>query len=531
MTRVAGLIALAMLSSCYALVDFGGLSGGTTVGADGGPGAGSPDGGTSVGTETSSVRLLTKNIYGPPSASFPIEYAGGGTGLELRFVDASNRVAHASPVGAPSGAGNGSVTLPATAGIYSVELRNAAGGISFGQATVSHAVSTFTSAQRTTTPSFGPYAVWPETSLVVGDFSGDGRPDLILASGTDGSGALSGEGIYPYTSSGTILAAGTPTALPGRRICAMKLIDANGDGAADLVFADERANLNVMDVCVVTNKAGIGSAPNCITIDATGAGRPSCIGGIAVGDFDRDGRTDVVVAGGRVSSSSWTEKTLFFFRNGPTAVLASAGFVSLPSTAPYQSIASGDLDDDGRLDLVANGGAPSRVHPFIATTQGFVFSPPTLVAPAHGDYAYDQLTLAYLNADGKPDILLTHPDGPSSVLHSTGNTYTAAAIPTFAEQHGARFAVLDPNVDGVLDVFIPYKNRLLANNTIGALRKTLPTLLDSVSPSTQNSIFGAATLASWSYATPAFADFDADGKIDVLLFSAATLQFEVLKGN
>ena len=40
-------------------------------------------------------------------------------------------------------------------------------------------------------------------------------------------------------------------------------------------------------------------------------------------------------------------------------------------------------------------------------------------------------------------------------------------IPGFTEQHGSRMHVLDFDVDGMVDIFIPYKNRFLAMNRVG----------------------------------------------------------------
>ncbi len=478
-----------------------------------------------------------ENIYGAPGASFVISFGGGppAANLSLGFRNTANALSYTSAVSA-----SGGVTLPPKAGIYGVELRDTTTGlVSYGQSTVTNVVSGFTSIQQVTLPAFTPFgSIWPQVSMTAGDITGDAYPDLVIASGyAAADGSVSNPGFYIYPWSNGSFSAATTIPLAGRLICAATLLDVDADGDNDILFVDNIMATYAFDICTMTNNgSGSFSAPSCISEIGTSASMFRAVGGMALADFDRDGHMDLAISGGLVDTASagtTSTKDVRIYRNtAPGFTLTKT--ISASSTIAFTSTVIGDVNDDGLLDIVTNGGSPAAVHVFNATGD-FSFSDPTQLTgnqtdPSGAFYA-DQVTLGYLNADGALDILLSHTNGPSSVFFSGSTGYAMSTIPNFTEQHGARFHVLDLNTDGVDDIILPYKNRLLANNTYGALWANANNITATASPATTNSIYGSATTSSWVEGNLVFSDFDNDGKLDAVNFATYIMTLEALKGH
>jgi hypothetical protein len=406
--------------------------------------------------------LLTKNLYGVPQSTVTIGYTSNAASLTLRFENQAHVVVFSEPV--PM---DGTVQLPSEPGVYRVMLEDDLSHLrSYGQASVTNPTTTFASIQQGTTTGFGAWGnVWPDTAMAVGDIDGDGHPDLVLASGKDDQNALVGEGIYRFTWQPSTQALVAQPAIPlvGRLICGMNLADMDADGDVDIVFADQRNATSQFDVCVMTNDGtGAFAAPVCTTDTGTTKNHMLCVGGIAVADFDRDGLPDVAVAGGFQNDATTTSLTaeLRVFHNLGASGLDEKDAFSASGDA-FQSIAIADMNDDGRLDLVAYGQTPPRLAVLLATTD-LTFDAPIKYASVHGDFNYDQVVLAYMNDDTTPDAFVVHTDGPSSLFMSDDQrNLTAKQVPTFAAQHEARFVKLELVVDGQLDVVIPFMNRLL----------------------------------------------------------------------
>jgi hypothetical protein len=168
--------------------------------------------------------------------------------------------------------------------------------------------------------------------IVVGDFNGDGIPDLAV--GNQGSFTVSlllGNGDGTFQSARNFPAGTIPDALA--------VADLNGDGLPDLAVADFAAG-DVGDTIGVLLGNGDGSFQ---PVRFTAAG-PSAVS-VAVGDVNGAGLPDLAVVGpGGV-------KVLLgngdgSFQPSPTSYLAGADPVAL---------AVADFDGDGALDLaVAN---------------------------------------------------------------------------------------------------------------------------------------------------------------------------------
>jgi hypothetical protein len=196
--------------------------------------------------------------------------------------------------------------------------------------------------------------------------------------------------------------------------------DFNGDGVTDLA-GGSRVQLG--------NGDGTFKAP-------TDIGYPGAV--LGVGDFNRDGKLDVVAAQGRPSY-----EVAVVLGNGD-GTFGSSWHVS--TGASYAL--SADLDGDGNRDVVLGNEDDVRVFQNLGTGSFVeVVSLPGLMFPKDG-------VIADVNGDGKRDILIgNHYWYKVSVFLNQGAfTFTAADV-TFGGQANDVTAA-DFNGDGKLDLAI-----------------------------------------------------------------------------
>ncbi len=236
------------------------------------------------------------------------------------------------------------------------------------------------------------------------DFSTNTGPDLIAADDLDGDGktdivvlygSLQLVSIYRNISSaGSLLFAPAINISIQHSFNIILLSDLDGDNKSEMIGLN---NVSETNVFIYKNISEIGTiAFNASSVSIPGG---SHLGGVCVGDFDKDGKSDVAV------TSSYNN-TVSVARNTSTyGVLSFAANITL-GTATYPGNASvGDIDGDGNIELiVANYGAAS-VSVFKVTSAAgsgnISFSAKTDFAT--GTYPVSPV-VADLTGDGRPEI-------------------------------------------------------------------------------------------------------------------------------
>ncbi|HTO85975.1 MAG TPA: FG-GAP-like repeat-containing protein [Thermoanaerobaculia bacterium] len=415
--------------------------------------------------------------------------------------------------------------------------------------------------------------------LASGDFNGDGIPDVAYASST-GVLIRLGHGDGSFAS---------PAFLPtGSNPDWVTAADVNGDGVSDLVVSTYTSGVAVIlgslsglfgpatlyDVGgtypgppVVADLSGDGMADIAVSVGtgivwlrgvgsgafAVGGTIPlSNVGlGLAAGDFDADGTTDLLA----VSSAYYQPSlTLLHGTGGGNFVAAATTFDSVSN--PFLLVA--DLNHDGLADVVAGGSnsfvvflsAPGtgldlpgsvQIDSFVSlaiadfngdaksdvavasyngvlrilfgSASGSLVSGPTSTYPS----TFSSLASTDFDGDGKADLAALDSGGHVSVLLGNGAGSFSSPHTQTVTPGGNLIAVADLNGDGKPDVIV-------ANAGMGSLSVLLGAGNGSLLPPRSFAV-GPQPLSL------AVADFDGDGHQDVAVATSGMNAFTLMFGD
>jgi hypothetical protein len=224
--------------------------------------------------------------------------------------------------------------------------------------------------------------------------------------------------------------------------------DFNGDGWPDLYAANDRMPGDLFENRAGRRFAAVGAE---MGTGYSGDGRPQAGMGVDWGDFDRDGRMDLIV------TTFALERKSLYHNEGAAGFREMSDEVGLSAAIPYVAWGTRwfDADNDGRLDWVAanghaldNMGQVDPAQPYAQPTQLFhqerglfreigASACPALARPiagrgvAVGDY----------DDDGRADLLITNGEGAPLLLHNEsagGNHWLRVAL---AGSRGNRDAI------------------------------------------------------------------------------------------
>lgn len=280
-------------------------------------------------------------------------------------------------------------------------------------------------------------------SLAMGDFNADGKLDLVAANSTNVS-VLLGNGDGTFQPPTTVVPTG-----PYGTISSVAVGDFNGDGKLDLGVASSYYIPGgwgyyggypgwYADTASVLLGNGAGAFATSGSASSTFYGRATA----AVADVNNDGKQDLVLGG----NSGYVSVHLGDGLGGLGSSLNSYA----PQVPTAQSMALGDMDKDGKLDVVVANPYSSGV----TVLQGNGLGGFTTDS-AHNfatDSYIDAVALADFNGDGKLDVEATSSSGTMNVLLGTGSgTLRPAVIDPVA---GGLYAAAtgDFNGDGGQDV-------------------------------------------------------------------------------
>ncbi len=274
--------------------------------------------------------------------------------------------------------------------------------------------------------------------IVTADFNNDGKVDVA---------AISHGEIYILLGNGDGTFALTYQLSSGLTLSGIAVADFNGDGKLDIYVAGEELGPYVFEIFT-------GNGDGTITLHATyntGSYPTGYIPGIpAVGDFNQDGSLDLLIGGQPVNG-------------GPVVTLwlgsATGDFIEYGTVAGANgsNFAAADVNHDGKLDVVADGGCV-----MLGNGNGTFGSCSYTAYPGAIDGFGD------FNGDRNLDIVNASSEPSGSVVVQLGAGNGTFPTPFFFYGGVASprpGAVADFNNDGLLDVVSP-NGYLLLQTTV-----------------------------------------------------------------
>ena len=324
------------------------------------------------------------------------------------------------------------------------------------------------------------------TGVAVGDVNEDGNPDVVI-SATDGAVVYLGNG------DGTFQTPGVTWAAPFASSIA--IADLFGNGKLDLLLSDSEDSTAWV---LPGNGDGTFGTARALAVDWNAQA-------VAIGDFRNNGRLDFVV-GNTVSpyatvafgigdgqfraasnfgysfnqSSAMAAADFNLDGNLGLAVARNSGTIDVLTGGPFGvlggpitttigesdyavALATGDLDGDGKPDLVAGLAAtapiaglsevtPSQIGVLLGNGDGTFKS--TVFYSVGDTSGIVAVAVADLTGNGKPDVLVSNNDGSLSVLLNTGGGVLGApaVLTGVSGSQGSQIQIGDFNGDGIPDV-------------------------------------------------------------------------------
>jgi len=272
--------------------------------------------------------------------------------------------------------------------------------------------------------------------LAAGDLDGDGKLDLASANAGDRRISVRlhrGEGFIPADS--------LPVDLEPHLL---RLADLDLDGHLD-VIATAHDSGSVW-VWLGDGRGGFAAATGS-PFAAIAADKPHNHG-LAVGDLDGDGDPDVVVA------DQTARQAAVLLADGEGGLSVARGSPVALGGQPYPP-ALGDLDGDGRLDLVVPLVADQAIAVLLGDGHGGFQAAPGSPHRTEMVRPYG-IALADLDGDGALDVVATHDDTDRVSLllgDGRGRLRAAPGSPSsLGRRIGTRIAVADVDGDGFQDL-------------------------------------------------------------------------------
>jgi FG-GAP-like repeat/Bacterial Ig-like domain (group 3) len=359
------------------------------------------------------------------------------------------------------------------------------------------------------------YGSWAAPRYIV-DLNGDGIPDILGVS-VDGLTAYYGKGTYQFGPP-VHFAAGNLT-VGSSIIWNWQLTDLNGDHLPDIVSGSFNGLL------LTLGKSG-SSFSTASAYETNGV-----IGYVAVADFNGDGFPDIISTGDyhMAISLGRGDGTFLPYKNLDTGSVHWEGLYSHPDD---NLLIHGDFNGDGKEDLIAVGsdvsGSFSENNYFLQGNGDGTFQPPISIGAAPGlSYLYGLSVVADLNGDGRADVI-GKPDPTTGQIYATlssGNgifTSHVSTVPLEPTSSGSTYNYAEPfpgvadfDGDGKPDIIVAAHNNayFIHGNGDGTFSNPVPIPIPP-RPNAATSDDSISVVAG---------DFDGDGHQDfAVLWGAVT---------
>jgi hypothetical protein len=297
------------------------------------------------------------------------------------------------------------------------------------------------SPMRVPSPPYDDFASPYVGPIAVGDFNDNGHLGLAVGEYNNEAAVIllgHGDGTFATSSAAFANALSMP-------ISAVEPADFNADGNLDLAITSQV--LGVSPVVLGYGKGAFNTAGDLYTTSFAG-GFPM---GVAVGDFNADGKLDAAVANGLGAPPGFSGVAVSLGNGDGTFTQASGSPISLGQS--LSAIVTADFNGDGKLDLAVADSVGNAVIILPGNGDG-TFGTPRTIPVGNAPYA---IVAGDFNNDGKLDLAVAnYGDGTITLLLGNGDgTFTQASGSPYAVGQGPyQIVAADFNGDGKLDLAV-----------------------------------------------------------------------------
>jgi 6-phosphogluconolactonase (cycloisomerase 2 family) len=262
-------------------------------------------------------------------------------------------------------------------------------------------------------------------SLTIGDLNGDGRMDLAFA--TTGNSII----LYLQQEDGTLAEIPQSPAPVGTRPSSLAIGDLNGDGSMDIASANQFGNDITLYLQQPDGKLELSPQS---PIPAELKPDPA-----AIGDLNGDGRMDIAF--------QTHEQTIAVYHQQADGILGPSLQSPLDATRFIQALAIGDLNGDGKMDLacaIANDYYNRKYIYYYTQVNGTL----TLQPPLDTSDNPTSIALGDLDGDGKLDLACANRDSDNITVYLQRSTGLELQPPLDTTRTPNSVAIGDLNGDG-----------------------------------------------------------------------------------
>jgi hypothetical protein len=321
------------------------------------------------------------------------------------------------------------------------------------------------------------------------------------------------------TSSVAYFSTGVPTG-PNANLEKLFVADFNGDGKQDV------ATLNAdMSVAILLGN-GDGTFASPVVYPTIGTSNPPTTGGgIAVGDFNGDGKLDIAVSNGVFNGTGSYTAVFVLPGNGDgTFGAAISGYTNTSIDNNGSTFLAADFNGDGKLDLVTDCESSTGGLCVLVGNGDGTFSTGAMVTVTGFATPFFSTTISDFNGDANLDLAISYPtSGGASIVSALGNgdgTFqTLQTVDTISLPgvNSSSLVTADFDGNGLSDLAIYFQSCSPPNPCVGNLSTysgngdgTFQTALPSSGAPAGN---GGLVVG----------DFNADGILDVAVINAVLL--------
>jgi hypothetical protein len=251
-------------------------------------------------------------------------------------------------------------------------------------------------------PATGPYSTYETASVAVGDFNGDGKLDLAVLCDSPAEDPTTAQGSVNILLGDGTGHFGAPTVIPLDGLEPLQILSAdfNNDTHLDLAVLNAASSS-------ITILLGNGNGTfNVLTDTPVGSQPFAGNAAMVVADLNKDGHPDLAVAG--TSDNDGVVSVLLGKGDGtffPAANWITSSTSCVTSCAPPTTVAAGDFNGDGTLDLAVDDGVAGGMFVLLGNGDGTLQTPPIHSGnAASGLVGENFLVTGDFNGDGKLDL-------------------------------------------------------------------------------------------------------------------------------